>query len=197
MTEIASQGTAIPVAQGKVSPFPSLLPPLPRGFKPVRGSDVSGVRVLQYGDHPVTRRRPRGSTPAQKSGLRYQRSVCDHLREVFPRRESLLVGPWLEYSMGLRRGYCQPDALGFFYDLVYIFEIKLSSTTDAWWQLRHLYEPVCRVLYPAKRLVLVNVVKSYSPEVLFPESRWPLLFNITRLREQAGEAFSVQWRPGD
>lgn len=187
-----AQGLTDPSA-GRMSS--SLLPPLPSGFRPVRFTDLTAVRMLRYGEHPVTRRRPRGSTPAQRSGLRYQRKVCDELR-LLVKRESLLVGPWLEYAVGLDRRYCQPDALLFHADLIYIFEMKLSSTTDAWWQLRHLYEPVVRFLHPTLRLVLVNVVKSHYPEVRFPEDTWTFEMGLERLFEKASLERIVQWRPG-
>lgn len=180
--------------------FAPLLPPKPRGFEPVDEAEILTAKLLRYGDHPVTRRRPRGTSPAQKSGLRYQRKVCDELRVVWGRQAGgdILIGPWVEYTNGLRRGYCQPDILARVRDLVYIFEIKVRSTTDAWWQLRRLYEPVVKKLWPDahSQPTLVNVVKSYDPDVLFPEERWPLLFNLEELFDCSHQAVCVQWRPG-
>jgi len=174
----------------------SVLPPLPsRDWKPVRFSDLTSARVLAYGDHPITRRRPRGSTPAQKSGLRYQRRVCEQLR-LLARGGEILVGPWVEYNVGLRRGYCQPDGIVHHRDLTFVFEIKLSTTTDAWWQLRHLYGPVCEFLFPKQRIVLVNVVKSHYPETRFPEDTWTFEIGLEGLFEKSSRERIIQWRPG-
>ena len=172
-----------------------VLPPLPWGFRPVRLADITEVKRLAYGEHPVTRRRPRGSSAAQKSGLRYQRQVCDELRVQFG-SAAVLVGPWLEYRLGIERRYCQPDAIVSHRDLVFVFEVKLSSTTDAWWQLRHLYGPVVQKLYPSSRLVLVNVVKSHYPEIRFPEDTWTFDMGLESLKEKSSVERIVQWRKG-
>lgn len=98
--------------------------------------------------------------------------------------------------MGPDYRYCQPDALISRYDLLYIFEIKYSHTTDAWWQLEHLYSPVLAHLYPEKRQVLVNVVRSANPDIRFPgEAPWPLLFSFDALISQPSKTAILQWRP--
>lgn len=186
-------GVTMPTMQG-AQPRP-VLPPLPLGFRPVRLADITGVKRLAYGEHPVTRRRPRGSSAAQKSGLRYQRQVCDELRVQFG-GAAVLVGPWLEYRLGLERRYCQPDAIVLHRDLIFVFEVKLSSTTDAWWQLRHLYGPVVQKLYPSARLVLVNVVKSHYPEIRFPEDTWTFDMGLESLKARSSVERIVQWRKG-
>lgn len=172
-----------------------VLPPLPRGFKPLRPRDLTSAKVLAYGDHPVTRRRPRGSTGAQKAGLRYQRQVCDELRRIFG-RESVLVGPWVEYRTEGRLCYCQPDAIVHVGDRSYVFEVKLSTTTDAWWQLRHLYGPIAQHLYPQGRIILVNVVKSHYPEIRFPEDTWTFEIGLETLKERSSIERIVMWRRG-
>lgn len=173
----------------------TILPPLPRGFRPVRFADITFARTLQYGDHPVTRRRPRGSTGAQRAGLSYQRKACDELRRVFG-KESVSVGQWVEYRTGAGNCYCQPDALAVVSDRVYVFEMKLTTTTDAWWQLRHLYGPIAQYLYPRERIILVNVVKSHYPEIRFPEDTWTFEMGLEALRERSSLERIVQWRPG-
>ena len=174
----------------------SILPPLPsHGFHPVRFKDISYAKRLLPGDHPITRRRPRGSTASQRAGLSYQRRACDELRTLF-KKESILVGPWIEYRASNRLHYCQPDCVAIATDRVYVFEMKLSTTTDAWWQLRHLYGPVVQYLYPDARLILVNVVKSHYPEVRFPEDSWTFEIGLEKLLERSSLERIVQWRPG-
>ena len=184
-TSLASNGTA----------SRPVLPPLPRGFRPVRLKDLSHVRILAPGDHPVTRRRPRGSTASQRAGLAYQRKVCTELRRLLG-GAALSVGPWIEYRAEAGLCYCQPDAIAVVQDRVYVFEMKLSTTTDAWWQLRHLYGPVVQYLYPSSRMILVNIVKSHYPEIRFPEDTWTFEIGLESLRERASVERIVQWRPG-
>lgn len=155
-----------------------ILPPPPFGFTSYTVEDITDVKRLAYGEHPITQRRPRGTTASQKAGLRYQRRIC----EVLPRqwrdariKASLHVGPWLRFDTVWGRKHCQPDALIETEDAIYIIEIKLSSTLDAWWQLVHLYGPVVERLYGRKPR-LINVVKLFNPDIGFPDD-WPLVFD--------------------
>lgn len=50
-------------------------------------------------------------------------------------------------------------------------EIKYQHTSDAWWQVEHLYLPVLRWAFPPDlwSFARVEVVKWYDPAVAFPE----------------------------
>jgi hypothetical protein len=174
-----------------------VLPPPPFGFTRRHYDEVINVKRLAYDDHPVTRRRPRGSSPSQKAGLRYQRKVCAGLGRVFRdarRKATFHEGQWLAFTTKSSGGYCycQPDLVVECADDVYVIEIKLSSTTDAWWQLVHQYGPIVRRLY-GKEPRLVNVVKNFNPDVEFPDAdEWTLCFDPTDVTSHKRSI--VPWR---
>ena len=95
------------------------------------------------------------------------------LNERYPNH--YVQGPWISYfSAGSHTlQYCQPDGLLIDSEqgLIVIIEIKLRHTSDAWWQLRHLYEPVVRKLFGDTqwRYGLVEIVRWFDPAVPFPE----------------------------
>jgi hypothetical protein len=82
------------------------------------------------------------------------------------------ANPWIQfYADGMRR-WCQPDGILVEEGLqrLHIVECKYQHTTDAWWQVRHLYAPVLRAIFPAPwEFQVVEVVKWYDPALAFPE----------------------------
>ena len=92
---------------------------------------------------------------------------------------------------------CQPDALHF--DLkrgrLTIFEVKHAHTVDAWWQLKELYRPVVRAMFPQRlwKIRLVEIVRYYDADAYFPQpySLIPDLFHP--LPEEEIGVFI--WRP--
>lgn len=112
----------------------------------------------------------RRQTGVRRMGQRYEESV----QLALGRRYDLYApGPWLRFA---ERGsaeirWCQPDGLLFDFHagIVYVVEIKLRHTSDAWWQLKRLYEPVLRVaLGPLWDFRLVEVVRWYDRGAYFP-----------------------------
>jgi hypothetical protein len=65
--------------------------------------------------------------------------------------------------------WCQPDGLLEVNNLLIIVEIKVNFSSDAWWQLRKLYEPVVKCALKPSRLALAIVCRSFDPVVPFPE----------------------------
>lgn len=115
------------------------------------------------------RARPR-SKGRKAEGLRYERKV-QHVLEA--RSEWYLPSPWILYVVGGRPHWCQPDGIHFDVSagLITIVEIKLSHTPDAHRQLRGVYEPCIRRMFPrpAWGVRLVEVVRWFDPDVKFPE----------------------------
>ena len=139
------------------------LPPPPPGFRPVediqsawRAGDGSFVPSRAEGDEPSV---------AQLNGLRYERKVRERFASEIPHSEA---GPWFFFrdAYGTRR--CQPDLLFPLPDRVIVAEVKLFHTTDAWWQLRKLYEPVVgkALRLPVRLLVITG---TYDPAIAWPE----------------------------
>jgi hypothetical protein len=97
--------------------------------------------------------------------------VQAHLLELLPDR--YVPGPWLYFSAEHGVQWCQPD--GLIIDLkggkIVIVEMKYQHTTDAWWQMRHLYLPVLRHIFPEALwdFKLLEVVKWYDGMLQWPE----------------------------
>lgn len=116
-----------------------------------------------------------GAAPsaAQKAGLRYE----EHFHRFASGRweTSYLPTPWLEFFPQGQRGrfgkrrLCQPDGLLLLDDRTVVFECKITHRAEAAWQLRHLYAPVVRALFPNKPVVLAEVTRSFDPSTVFPE----------------------------
>ena len=146
---------------------PSLLYPLvpaPQGFRP-----AGRVLSANFSQPPTLRKRR--YTGRRLEGVRYEKKVHAYLEEFYGER--YVASPWLRFfTEGVWR-WCQPDAI--LIDLehgrITIVEIKYQFTSDAWWQVKHLYEPVLRVMFPAALWCFdhCQVVKWYDPATPFPE----------------------------
>lgn len=160
------------------------------------------VQDIRWAEHsriiPDFARRPVvNDTEVRKAGRRYEDKVQEMLLKRYP--DSYVASPWLCFKDRTRKAHhswCQPD--GWLIDLqrglITIMEVKLSHTSDAWWQIRHLYEPVTRALFGSEwRYAACEVTRFCDPNVRFPE-------DITLTPDPAmlwDGAFGVHvWRPG-
>lgn len=108
---------------------------------------------------------------SSQDGLRYEKKVIQLLQKQLP---ELVAGPWIKFVAGriyqTRERWCQPDAFWADHDnkRVYVFEVKLSHTSNSWWQLQRLYIPVLRVIFPGYEFVPIEICKWYDPHTAFP-----------------------------
>ena len=140
---------------------------------------------------------PRRATPRQKNGLRYERKVLEALESEAGFR-LFVPSPWIEFTNQSGRRFCQPDALGFHQEdkklVVTIFEIKLSHTIKAYWQLRRLYEPVVRRLLPKYEVRVCEITRHFDPFTPWPEPL-ALCMEPTVLKQLDAKTFGVlSWR---
>lgn len=115
---------------------------------------------------------------SQKQGLRYERRVQDHIRELCGEYPNLvcLCNPWLMFHrVGDGSGaisFCQPDCL--LVDnsrrKITIIEVKYIHTSDSWKQVRQLYEPVLRNIHSGFDFAFVEICKWFDPHKAFPET---------------------------
>lgn len=106
-------------------------------------------------------------TPAQQRGHVHERRVAEHLGD----NEFVVHGPWLEYcTLTGRISTCQPDFLVFQPERgrILIIEAKLRHCPEAYFQLRNLYAPLMRFLFPAWDIGLQEVVRWYDRNEHFP-----------------------------
>lgn len=117
-----------------------------------------------------------GAAPSARKGrkaegLRYEAKVQAMLTE---KSDLYLPGPWLLYVVAGRPQWCQPDGLHLDYKrgVITVIEVKLTHTADAARQLRGVYEPVIRRLFPRPMwgVKLVEVTRWFDPDIKFPET---------------------------
>ena len=163
LSPLSSRGAVLsgttPRAGAVAEPGYTRLAP-PRGFRPLHGP----VSDVQFGGRIPFHK---GNSQAQKLGLAYERRVHDVLENIYV--DKFRATPSILYrdkKSRLRRAI--PDGLLEFPDYLLAIEIKLTHTEKAWWQLVKLYQPLLQNLYPGRRVLLVEICRSYDPAVQFP-----------------------------
>lgn len=106
------------------------------------------------------------STEARRQGIRYERRVVEALSRDFA---EFRAAPAIRFVDKLGARVAVPDGLLVTPSRIYVIEIKLQHTTDAWWQLRRLYAPIVARLFPTRELTLVEICSRFDPNVVFPE----------------------------
>ncbi len=134
---------------------------------PLRFRAAGEVRTAWLcGTGPFGPASPRRGSAAQRAGKRYERKVQKRLSSLLP---GYRASPWFKYVNNEGMFFCQPDGILHCGDLTMIVEVKYSFCSDAWWQLRKLYEPVVRSACKPKNILLVLICRNYDGAVGFPE----------------------------
>ena len=106
-------------------------------------------------------------TRAQRTGKRYERKALAYLGKTLGK--AFEASPWFRFEDSTRSiRWCQPDGLLRTKEAAFIFEVKYSFSSAAWWQLRKLYEPVVSKAFGLPVQCIV-VCKSFDSAVPFPE----------------------------
>ena len=160
--------------------------PAPAAFRP-----AGLVLSADFCTPPALRKKR--YTGRRLEGVRYEKKVQSHLEDFYGDR--YIPSPWIRFFTGGAWRWCQPDGilLDVPHGLLTIVEVKYQHTSDAWWQVRQLYEPVLRVMFPESlwRFTACEVVKWYDPAIQFPEK--VVLANEVSMQHPA---FKVHiWRP--
>lgn len=146
---------------------PALLPPAPQGFMPARA-----VQWAVFAHENQSFMRPKyKATGRRLQGIKYETSAQKHISSIAG--GTYLQSPWLKFCGAQGEKWCQPDGLLFDLEsgIITIVEMKLQHTTDAWWQLRKLYQPVLEQMFPRNlwEFRVLEVVKWFDPAVPWPE----------------------------
>lgn len=122
-------------------------------------------------------------------GIRYEQAGHEYLRG---RVAGYRSNPWIKYVDALGTRYCQPDGIVEFAERILLVEFKYQHTRDAWKQLRTLYEPIAKHLYPGLSVSVLEICKWYDPAEAFPE---PVVL-VKNPEDHTGSGFGVHiWRP--
>lgn len=127
---------------------------------------------------PVTARFVQPPSFAVNRGTRKSRGAFgrglaheDNVFRFLDPHPGLVPGPWIEYTQKSGRvAHAQPDFLVFIPESgrLLCLEAKLRHCAAAYYQLRNLYEPLLRLMFPSWEIRLQEVVRWYDPHEHFP-----------------------------
>lgn len=138
---------------------------------------VVGLQTAVITTENPWRREPKLKGSAAK-GKTYERTIIRRLEAQVP--NLLHASEWIRYKDASQSGwrFAQPDAYILCDGWLWLLEIKRTQTSLAGAQMRYLYEPLLRFLYPGKKIIKVQVCKNIRT---VPENE------ITSLREAQSE----------
>lgn len=143
-----------------------MLPPKPNNFR--APGIVDWAKLTGASPHFPTQHKRTGR---RLQGVKYEAKVQEMLIAKFT--GNYLPSPWLYFKGSSGVHWCQPDGLLFDVQngIITIIEVKYQHTTDAWWQVRRLYEPVLREIFSEMLwdFRMLEIVKWYDPDVRWPE----------------------------
>lgn len=142
------------------------------------GTAVYNVRLIVEKEELLRRlpflcKKQRIGKGAKADGIRYEKKAQQKLQEMYG--GSYLASPWFSYRKTPNGRLCirQPDGLVFDFHrgIIFIVEIKLRHTADAWTQIRRVYEPLVRAAFPRHlwEIRVCEVVRWFDPHTYFPE----------------------------
>ena len=97
----------------------------------------------------------------QMAGIRYEKRVADRLKNRYG-EERVWHGPWFQFEDKHGAGFCSPDILIFPTGSgpVIIGECKLTVSREAERQLKKLYVPVVKYLWPDNDVRPVQIARN-------------------------------------
>lgn len=142
--------------------------PAPAWFKPIRGA-ITDAQITGAMMKPALSGGAQMSI-AKQNGLRYERIVQEYLQLLALKFEAVyLPEPGIRFRDNSGFRVCYPDGLFIRAASAVIVEIKIQHMPEAWWQLRKLYEPVVKILFPTTPTHVLEIVKTFDAAMPFPE----------------------------
>ena len=134
---------------------------------------VIGLKMALITSENPWKREPKLKGTAAK-GKTYERTIIRRLESLVP--NLLHASEWIRYQDASQSGWrhAQPDAYILCDKWIWLLEVKRTQTSLAGAQMRYLYEPLLKFLYPGLSIIKVQVCKNLRT---VPENE------ITRLRE--------------
>jgi hypothetical protein len=141
-------------------------------------------------------------TAAQRAGQRYEKKALAFLERecaALPEHAGRLhAKQWFRFQSD--RGpvrWCQPDAFWQSSDglELIIVEIKTTFSSDAWWQIKRLYEPVLRLALKPRAIGTIVICKSFDPHAPFPAPITMMTGPIVESLVFPGRVGVLPWAP--
>lgn len=152
---------------------------------------VSGLKSACF-----TRESPWKKDPKLKGscakGKTFERTIYRRLCAVLNPAD-IHYGEWIRFEDSTGKHYAQPDIFIVGEKRIWLIEVKLSQTPNAFAQMRLLYKPLLEKLFPEKDIVIVQVCKNlrYKPKVSITRLRDALCPSVDYTYHCLGEVFNV------
>lgn len=150
---------------------------------------LSSAQAL-WADFNLAAQFPRPRKGRKAEGLRYEKKVNDFLEGKY---SSFIPNLPFEYYDRTGKHLCIPDGILFTHQGVIVFEVKLTHTIKAYWELSTLYRPVIRLALRVPVRV-AEITRSYDPSAPFPGAQKPFQSVDAFLHSNASEGV-ILWRP--
>lgn len=166
--------------------------PHPKGFKPAGRVSAAIVtpQPKRYSKVDLNK-----MNRNQKAGLRFEHEAHEHLAYLY--KDTYTPGPWIKFWSGStkeRARLCQPDGLliDVMKGTIIIIEYKLRHSKFAYHQLRFLYEPVLKVLFPnGWSFFIVEIVKHLEPPAREGNITLPETVNLLSSLENVIDGYNL------
>jgi hypothetical protein len=162
-------------------------PPLSRSTKRIPRALSSASCMWLEWNYAARFPQPRKGRKAQ--GLRYERRVNEYLFNQF---ELFVPNLPFRYCDSSGAHVCIPDGILFRPQEVIIFEVKLTHTLKAYWELTKTYRPVVQRAL-GRRVRVCEITQSYDPRTPFPTGG--VHRTVQSFLESSDKEGVVLWRP--
>lgn len=164
-----------------------------------RGSPSSSKRVPRrltsarpmWLGHNLSETYPKPKVGRKAQGVRYERKVNQYLTERF---EAFVSNLPFEYVDRTGRHFCIPDGILLQGNSAVVFEVKLSHTLRAYWELVNLYRPVVELALGCK-VRIAEITQSYDPSAPIPSVNHRPFGTVSDFLESGVNEGVILWRP--
>lgn len=140
----------------------------------VRGVDRNDILTAEFIEDPeewgIKFKRERRRSGVRRRGLVFEHNVQESLVSHYP--DFYVPNPWIRLRLRSQRNhkFYQPDGLYLDFNRRFciIVEVKLSHTSDAWWQVTKQYVPAIQHIFLGWDIAVVEICCGYDPHVIFP-----------------------------
>ena len=134
------------------------------GEKPYNHHIISGLKNAYFTSESPFKKEPKlKGSPAK--GKTYERTILRKLKSLLDEK-MIHYNRWIRFEDASGWHYAQPDIFIETPHKIYLIEIKRTQCRDAELQLRFLYAPLLKKLFPEKKVLMIEVCKNlkWAPE---------------------------------
>lgn len=164
-----------------------------------RGGPLSSKRVPRllssakpmWQEHNYALRFPQPRKGRKAEGIRYERKVLTYLTSAFPQFLGSLPFTYWDKS---GKHICIPDGVLLGENLPVVFEVKLSHTLRAYWELCLLYRPVVSMAL-GRPVRIAEITQSYDPSSPIPTVNPKPFGSVEDFLSSGVSEGVILWRP--